>query len=684
MNLLKHKLGAAALILSASMISSCTEKNLYEGKNGDTPSLATYATTQDVQFAIQYKVSQGFAAGFDVYAENPVESFENGVLSLRTDIKPIAAGIAESGNFNLKKSIPGYVKELYAYSNSSFAPRLMHATIQNGTANFTTVDLNALDTTPRSRGTKTSSLITGFDIFTPNDASAPAHDGAASIPGEVMAAIDQEFPEGKDLTISNPSYIQDAVMEVLEETELWITPVITGCSSYNTLGYFCYDGPKSDLAGKKISELNERFIVQFPYANLAKNQMRKGGPLEDDKRYRIRYYDKAKGQLVDKFPKGTTIVWFLWIGLADDSGRWGGSPNQGEYYSWEDYQFYSHHEWNAEYWKSKELLAAYLKNNQSQFKDKYKNLSTEADIKALSPHTAYYSIKHNQQNYVFFSFDDQLRSEWWPDHDFNDMTFMISANPSAAIIPPVVIDKDPEPVTQTENRFGVLAYEDNWPGEGDYDLNDVVVKYNSETTYVYESASTYVSKTEDTFTLIHSGATFRNSFSIKYDIAPSKVRSVTVNGVSVTPRADGNGYVIDVCPDVLGVIKAFEFGQSHPYKIVTTFVDNALSQADFQSKAAPYNPYISHTAGVEVHLPMYLPTTSVDTSYFGTRSDCSDPSKGIYYVGKEDSKYPFALHLSGVTDFTIPTEKQIISLTFPRYDTWVKSGFQDATDWYVK
>lgn len=646
----------ASMALASLSLTSCMEKDLFT-PNNETPSLATFATTQDVQFTMQYDVPSGYAAEFDVYAENPVESADNGFIVLRTDIKPIAAGIVESGSFKMNKEIPGYVKELYAFSSDLFAPRLLYAKIENKTANFRAIALPSSDETKAiTRTTGTGKIEVEEGDFVPEFVGrfAPASEGNANVNEKVVTAIKKAFPEGWALTEPKRAilgnYIKEATMELKESAELWIAPMITGCSMTNTLGYFCYDGPKSDLTGKNVADLDEKLIIVFPFGSLSDNSFFKEEKDQTDivrgDKFRLKYYDKKKKELVNEFPAGTTIVWFLWSGAYDRGTQtWKKSAQ---------HKLYSHWDWNT--------------------------CETE---EAYRPHTAYYSIRHENTDYVCFSFEDQLQKS--SDRDFNDMVFLMQANPSTALVPPVIIDDNGDPITHTENPYGILAFEDNWPWAGDYDLNDVVVKYNSEITYTKETnTNVYVSKTDDVFTLIHSGASYHNRFAIKYDIAPSNVKSIKINGTAVTPRADGTGYIIDVCPDVLGKIEAYTLDQSYAYNIVTEFQPNAIGQEEFQKKKAPYNPFISPKEGLEIHLPMYAPTSEADTKYFRTIDDCSRPEEGKYYIAEEGSQYPWGIHLSGVENFTIPTERVSIEDKYPRYTDWVKSNFTSYLDWYIK
>ncbi len=650
----------ACTVAGALSLASCMEKDLYDSSKQETPSLATFATTQDVQFAIQYSVPSGYNNGFDVYSENPMTVNSDGSITLRTDIEPIASGIAESGVFNMMKRIPGYVKELYAYSTDLYATRLMHATISNGYATFKAVDFSTLIPTTSAMTTRSTKDLKLDIVYAPavDSRHTPAFDGYANLPLELYYTVRTTFPNGKSLFETNKSkYVQEATMEVQEDAELWITPLITDCSLTNTLGYICFDGPKSSIPSD-MTQIDEKLITIFPFASLENNPVAFKGVtgINTGQLFKLKYYDKSKGTLVDKFPKGTTIIWFLAAGIYDKATQtFNSSSNKAQNF------YYSHAAWNT-----------YEDEN-------------------LRDHTTYYSVKFNNENYKFFGFEDTKRTNNKNcDNDFNDMVFMMKSNPTTAIEPPVVIDEEENPITVVEEKKkGVLAFEDNWPAAKDYDMNDIVIKYQSVTSYYneYSSIGTCIVSINDIFDLVHSGANFNNGFSIKYDIDPTKVTSLMINGQSVTPRADGTGFVVDIFKNAFDYIRAYQPNQSHKFNVVINFQrnDKALRQADFQSKVVPYNPFIIPAEGVEVHLPMKEPSAAADMSFFGTADDCSNPAQKIYYVGKEGAIYPWAIHLAEVTDFGIPKEGDALDVAYPSYKSWVESGFsQTYAKWYIK
>ena len=255
----------------------------------------------------------------------------------------------------------------------------------------------------------------------------------------------------------------------------------------------------------------------------------------------------------------------------------------------------------------------------------------------------------------------------------------------------------PEDITITETYKGILAFEDNWPKKGDYDLNDVVVKYQSDVTYIAKAGNTddaTALKAVDTFSFVHTGATYRNAFSYKVNISPASISSITILDENKNIKkdyttqiiTDGDGFIIDLCPNVKGVIEAMTDGEvevPQVYTVTMEFKDGTVKQNYFAKNCAPYNPFIApaEKPGVEVHLPMYPPTKRAEKSYFGTEDDRSDGGT-IWYVSGENIKFPFAIHLSDVTSFRIPKEEYDISTTYPNYLKWVESGMTDYKDWY--
>lgn len=131
-------------------------------------------------------------------------------------------------------------------------------------------------------------------------------------------------------------------------------------------------------------------------------------------------------------------------------------------------------------------------------------------------HTAAFRI----DDFVVLSFED------WTDQDYNDIQFNVWSNPIEAIINPDIPDIKPDGGNEDKKYSleykGIIAFEDNWPRKGDYDLNDVIVKYQSVLNF---NDANQVLSTEDTYELLWSGATFKNGFAYQLNTERSNMSS---------------------------------------------------------------------------------------------------------------------------------------------------------------
>ena len=235
-------------------------------------------------------------------------------------------------------------------------------------------------------------------------------------------------------------------------------------------------------------------------------------------------------------------------------------------------------------------------------------------------------------------------------------------------MPPV---EPPSNVTTTYK--GTLAYEDQWPAQKDYDMNDVVMTYQS--TLYRNVVSNKIYKIVDEFIPLHSGGTLICGFGYQlHNLTPDRVRSIEVSG-----------------PDGWKI----ETAQSHPTVILFDNMKSVLNQkftvtieladVDLSQVTPPYNPFIFvNGRSREVHLVNYAPTDKADKSFFNTSDDMSNIDEGIYYItryGEEVDIMPFAINLP-ILDFSIPTEGVKIYDTYPDFIGWVKSKGTTNKNWY--
>lgn len=661
-------------------VVGCRDKDYYNPDPIENVGLSklSFSTTKSVELNLNYQTPVGFVSTFEAYIEYPLDN--EGVL--KKNIYPITAGIHISGVSKIKRVLPAYVNELYVYSTDLFIPRLLHATIDNttGVASFKQVSITTTSqSAPATRiigdGRISTFLKSVADFYDKNKYSSTGElleskydlinpDQIKPIPSEMLTAISQTFPEEKK---AKAEYMKDASIEIKSDpnktgVNLYVSVIYAGGQFNNSLSYFVYEGAK-ELKDLTASERNTLEIINiFQLADIHSNSFKNKGMGLTPGHYVQLKYRNAQGQYVNEFPVGAKIGWVLHSN-GFDSTNFGVMRSQDRIYS----------------------ISSWNKNSAKK--------------------TIYFGVTDDNRNeYICFGFEDQLTAG---DDDCNDVLFHVDVDPIEAVNPPSFIPVEGI-IHSSATYHGVLTFEDSWPQKGDYDLNDVVVKYTSTINYVQAGRTTEtggsqlvgygdiaVESTKDVFSFIHTGADFDNAFAYKVNIDPSKVKEVKItdnesNTFAYSIKSDGNGFIIQICPNVKDVIPPMAVVTTPAvYSVETIFMDN-VKDSDFEECKSPYNPYIKpkNTAipsdGIEVHLPFYYPTSTVDHKLFQTESDVSEPAKGIYYASRDGAYYPFALHLAGVTDFKIPVEGKSIDISYPKYTDWVNNGCGTVSaDWYL-
>lgn len=651
------------LALCAWMVTfifvGCEDKDLYDpGKNPDGGKEASnldFSTTKAVKMDFNYDVTEGFVSNFRIYDKNPY----NNDGTFNDGLAPIASGINIAGK-SVTRILPGYAEELYLYTPSLFVPVLSRATVENGIASFEQIAIPAkVDNSSRAftraiGNKKIDHYLTKADDFDNNrDLKKDHYAFYEKPPKEVLTMISTTFKEKEK---ADSKFYADATVELVQDEgqgiRVYISILHAAGTYKNSLSYFTYTGEK---AFKEFTE-QERNAIRvtniFKYANTSNNSLNtgsdKGKGLTPGRYVQLEYYNEKTGKYQKEFPVGTKIGWILhsdaYNGMSDNNGIKTGN-------NW----YYSTPSWN------------------------------KAD-KNGDNRTIYFQVPNdNGAPYNCFGFED----DWSGDADCNDVIFRVLTDPIKAVIPPPSIEY--EDIEEEETKTGILAFEDYWPEQGDYDLNDVVVEYNSTITYLYqvkkedgkivEEGEVYVKSINDVITILNDGADYNNSFSYKMDINPTFIKTIKVDGQIYTPVKDGSGFIVDICPNVTDVTLPQE------YKVEIEFEYGKITQEEFAKLAAPYNPFIlpvdSKYEGAEIHLPNYQPTSRVNKDLYGTANDHSD-QQTLWYVGGKDNLYPFAIHLSEPKGkFTIPKEGKSISETYKQYIPWVESGMTKNKNWYL-
>ncbi len=241
--------------------------------------------------------------------------------------------------------------------------------------------------------------------------------------------------------------------------------------------------------------------------------------------------------------------------------------------------------------------------------------------------------------------------------------------------------------------WGTLAFEDLWPGEGDYDFNDLVLDYHFKS--VLNSSNQLVEFFMD-YSTRAVGASLVNGFALMLGGDPANINSVT--GSQMTENyisLNSNGteqnqsktviFLFDNAFNTIGSSGSqfVNTKEDVPYvdpdtsQLVVTYTDPVSTDI---TGTAPYNPFIvvDKTRGKEVHLAGNVPTDLVDTGLFGTWADDSDPATGKYY--QTVNNLPWALDLP--VSFDYPVEQVEILNAYNHFKEWAESGGSVYDDWY--
>lgn len=491
------------------------------------------------------------------------------------------------------------------------------------------------------------------------------------------AAIRNTLPERRNQPLANPDLFTSGLTGNLVTTatvEVWASFVSEGAWNNNSIGYYYYPTGSAPATAADIA----RRILIFPNVQDASGE---SGPYLGDlvvgDKVQLKYYDESTGQWVNEFPEGLTIGWFI--------------VNKG-----------------------------------------YSTGNLTEGNKGLTTGNTYYSTPSlntsgRQHNIIYFDrvsqlavvgFEDIDVSSSNSDQDYNDVVLAITANPVDAIntddLPPLVpessTDTDGDGIIDTNDEypndpqrafnrryFGTLAYEDNWPKQGDYDFNDLVLGYNYT---VVVNAFESVKDVKVKYTVRAIGANFRNGLAVQFGTGPGNVESVSGQ------RLDGNSSLFDLNP------RGFENGQSRavvpifsdahglfgqPFSARGEFVNTVPGESyktpvevdlnvtfgvpvQQQSMGAiPYNVFLvaNRDRGREVHLAGLAPTDKANTSLFGTEDDATNGTT-IFY--KNSSHFPWALHLPA--NFQYPKEYVNITRPYLHYREWAESQGTAFTDWH--
>lgn len=594
---------------------------------------------------------------FDVYTDYP-DSGGTRLISGLSDY---------NGAFHIKRTIPSYINEVVVGTDFIGLANLVKLPVVNNSIIYT---FGGKQSRNRSSMNQTSSItpskkLAGTNavlkyLGTYNNQGVPNYliSPNDNISNSLLQDINSSLPEYRPVPQYNPEYLaigNETNLVLNKDADVWVTFVHEGAGYRNVLLFYTY--PK-DSAPSSVSEIDTLTVI-FPNVSFKYS----GGGLYSGNKVKIGTFDK-----------NTCIGWAL---LAN-GWRNGQIKTSGNIY-------YSNPALNPESTSSKRIHNVLL-------------VDPGRDI-------------------ILLGFED-LNRDGWCDNDFNDAIFFVTSNPITApetsnleMISYSDNDGDKDGVSDnfddypndkskafdnfypSETTFGTLAFEDLWPGKGDFDFNDLVIDYqineiSNGDNEVVEIKAKYIIKAI--------GAGNHNGFGFEMKILPSNVTSVTGFNLTESYISLASNNLESGQSRAVVIVFDDAYDQFPPisHSFINTIKTNPTNTPDTMNIVIklddpvdpqdigipPYNPFIIVDADrdIEVHLPNKAPTDKADTDLFQTSSDDSKPVIGRYY--KTDNNLPWAINI--VDAFDYPSEKTPIINAHYKFANWAQSSGSSFKKWH--
>jgi len=642
----------ALSFLFAISLQSCLEDDVYDDKDKTDPD--TEEPTDDdffdfnmkegIDLSIDYGLSDLIADGnyqvlFNLYDEMPYNFDQVGNRIKKEGLLPVySAWTDNTGKFSGNITLPSALKSVYLSCNHFGALDLVEVDIVNGTISFNQKSyLASLFNTTKTRAGNTHSVpneswltLGDWDAFGKPDYLL---DKNYTFYSNFLEDMYYMFSEGNENSIwkKDPDLFDDSKsmdIHLIKDTKINMVYIQSDAMLQSMAGYYVYETANPPTT---VTDLKNH-IVSFPRLTRAYDAS-PAFPLQAGNQIELKF--PGENGLTSTFPAGHSIGFFLAV-----DGYKNGDVTTGN-----------------------EIIYT------------TRALNTSVHPVGQNRSVALYEEGTNQM--IALGFED------YPgyDQDFNDAMFSVFVSEPNAINPD---DMNPLPPKEDEDvsvseGSGVVMFEDLWPGKGDYDINDIVMRYES---VIERDKNNMITKIVDTFTPLNYGGTIISGFGYQYDnVKVSQVKSSVIDYGVQEPSAYMGGAESEPGQDLQTMILVDNIRKTvmgEPIVVTTEFVEGQVS-----SLVPPYNPFIMVYSNTkrdhEVHLINKRPTIFMDYSLFGQFNDNSDPERNIYYVAK--GRYPFALDVPKL-DFQWVLEKEDINNAYPQFSGWVESNGANYKDWY--
>lgn len=698
--------------------TSCMSDDITSTSNTDkisdelkTPSeYFDFSTKQEVKVNVDFK-SATQPVHVSVYTANPY----NEAGELDATLKPIfSAYTSEGGKFEATVTAPSTVKRLYISTLAVGYPLVINESVDdsnkaglpivNGAITWSAIDASELSNIlplvganatrvefdEVNIGSNVSTLVDGSlyalynsyynNTYVVNNSSVQGlysqyYDDYQLTPestlGELSDRLSNTLYRNNGTKKDNSSLIRksDVVnLEIMNTTsegkkvasaQVDLVFLNAAGTYHNSMAYYYY--PSDKVMTEADLHALPKFLI-FPRTTNGRPSVKMSARLQ----YFGANYDESG---VDAFPPGYTIGWMLISNVYFGNSNTVGAINS--------------------------VITNYATGGNCIYSNEIANGTGNSTTGKYSgqPLPGCISLFDYKSQTVVIGFEDQAYRGSWGDKSFDDILFFAACTPAEAIesiskVNEIIEgggtgggtgddeetlffteDIDIKPVWNTYTEEGTLAFEDMWPEEGDYDMNDMVLEYKTTVSYNQWNQVRWI---EDEFTPIHNGAVYKNAFGVTIN---EDMGTVDAEASSYAVKEDANRFIMWTNNK-----DALESGET--FKVVRKWAeDNYLEKADRQTRSV--NPFLvinyssSNRNRSEVHLPKSTPTAWANTSLNNTASDA-------YYVNR-DGGFPFAIELYGVTGWALnEMESRRIdhAQAYPRFASWAASKGTQDSDWY--
>ena len=678
---IKHLLNFFVATVFIGVAVGCAEKDLYDPNYGKEPVKGPeeyfgFETRGDVSLDVNYALP-GFAALIEVYDIEPMEIVDNTPVKKQGVEALFKIYTDESGKFNGKMNIPTSVKSIYLYTESWGLPRCMPLEIKDGMVSFDMSNIGA--STVKAKNNTRSYGFQGTVPYVLNGNNklyslCKWGEGGSldskymsfeeNVGDETVGSLTQRLknffnPDGI-ANVDNMNLVTQSrttnITVTQDGTALDVIFLNRDAMYNNSFGYYYYKTSKEpDMRG--MSDM-KKYII-FPNVSFSVY----GGQLPILKcgsKVRLLYFDE-QGNAKEEFPAGYTVGWFMY---ADGYNQ---SENEIDI--------------------TKQVASG------------FSNLLASNQVLGQQRQN-FVSVKDETSGKVIIGVEDGANNSYC------DLLFYVNASKTIEDPNdrPVITPDDgnePEKPDVTETKTGTLAFEDIWPGGGDYDMNDIVLTIQKRK--IYTNKENKVTKFELSIDLSAAGATKSIGAAIMLDNVPANAitQPVEFSDNTLAKNFNLNNNNIENGQDYT-VIPLFDdahkvLGRDR-YEQINTVSDYAgnTKPKNISFSITLNNPTISADAfnvnnlnvffivdgnrnpRKEIHVAGYQPTKLANTDLFGGNNDNSHHGSKKYYISKEN----LAWGIMVPSNFKWPLEYVNIKTAYSQFSDWVTSGGTENEKWW--